>query len=155
MFGPHTETEWAIEGRRLVPLLPREPPKTVYSIIADQAATLIASENSRLGDPSETANKASDIPLLPEPSSPEPAKTQVRSASPSGVLVLPSGTAIQMKREAEEEGNIIKKRQKSISQETPVLLQQQQQPQHIQLPQQQPQQQQVISPASPPSSKVK
>ena len=59
LFGPHTETEWAIEGRRLVPLLPREPPKTVYSIIADQAANLIAFENSRLGDPAETANKGS------------------------------------------------------------------------------------------------
>lgn len=59
LFGPHTATEWAIEGRRLVPLLPRDPPKTVYSIIADQASSLIATENSRLGAPSETANKAS------------------------------------------------------------------------------------------------
>lgn len=42
-----------------MPLLPREPPKTILSIVADQAASLIASENSRLGEPSETANKGS------------------------------------------------------------------------------------------------
>ena len=133
LFGPHTGTEWAIEGRRLVPLLPREPPKTVYSMIADQAANLVASENSRLGEPSETANKASEIPLLLEPSSPEPTKTQARSMSPSGVLVLPSGTAIQMKRVSEDEDSL-RKRRRSVSQETPS--------------------QQVVGPGSPPSSKV-
>lgn len=58
LFGPHTATEWAIEGRRLIPLLPREPPKTIYSMVADQAASLIATENSRLPSPTETANKA-------------------------------------------------------------------------------------------------
>ncbi|KAK6623292.1 hypothetical protein RUM43_009144 [Polyplax serrata] len=115
LFGPHTAIEWAIEGRRLVPLLPREPPKTIYSIIADQAASHLVSENSRLGAPSETANKANEFPMLQEPSSPEPAKTQPSPLSPSGVLVLPCGTAIQMKRELDEDDIVRKKRKTSIT----------------------------------------
>lgn len=49
-----------------------------------------------------------EFPFAVEPASPEPSKT--RSASPSGVLVFPSGTAIQMKREVEDEDGERKKR---------------------------------------------
>lgn len=52
-----------------------------------------------------------------EPSSPEPAKTQSSDSSSSGVLVLPCGTAFQMKRESEEDESLRKKRRSSISQD--------------------------------------
>ena len=73
-----------------------------------------------------------EYPLLQEPSSPEPAKTQSSAMSPSGVLVLPCGTAIQMKRELEEEEYLRKKRKSSLSSEINSKT--------------------SISPASPPSS---
>jgi len=52
----------------------------------------------------------SDFPIGVEAASPEPTRTQTRSGSPSGVIVFPSGTAIQMKREVEEDVDDRKKR---------------------------------------------
>lgn len=57
LSGPNTCTEWAIEGRRLVPLMPRLVPQTVYTAIADTAAHAQAAKNATLPSPQETGQK--------------------------------------------------------------------------------------------------
>ncbi|XP_030753533.1 BRCA2-interacting transcriptional repressor EMSY-like [Sitophilus oryzae] len=49
--------DWALEGRRLVPLLPRVPPQTPYSIIADEASDTAVQYNSQLPLPANTERK--------------------------------------------------------------------------------------------------
>ena len=57
LAGSNTSAEWAIEGRRLVPLLPRLVPQTVFTIAANQAATMAQTHNMTLPSPSETSRK--------------------------------------------------------------------------------------------------
>lgn len=110
----------------MIPLLPRPKENTVFSVIADECADYVSTDRDI--HLSEDAYKAAgtfysstdyrlnflvfleEFPFSLEPSSPEPSKTQTRSASPSGVLVFPSGTAVQMKREASEDEGERKKR---------------------------------------------
>jgi len=47
MEGPNTATDWAIEGRRLVPLLPRLVPHTAFTALADQVANIAAVEKAK------------------------------------------------------------------------------------------------------------
>ena len=48
MNGPGTSTEWAIEGRRLVSLMPRLVPQTVFTAKASAAANLAVEKNKQL-----------------------------------------------------------------------------------------------------------
>ncbi len=48
MHGPGTETEWSIEGRRLVSLTPRLVPQTAFTAKASHSANAVAGENSKL-----------------------------------------------------------------------------------------------------------
>jgi hypothetical protein len=48
MGGSNTGTEWAIEGRRLVPLLPRLVPQTAFTAIADKVANMVMTEGAKL-----------------------------------------------------------------------------------------------------------
>ena len=50
-------SEWLIEGRRLVPLLPRLVPQTVFTQTANQAAKEAAEKNLHLINPALTGNK--------------------------------------------------------------------------------------------------
>ncbi|XP_076052935.1 uncharacterized protein LOC143032307 isoform X2 [Oratosquilla oratoria] len=63
LCGPNTEVEWAIEGRRLVPLMPRVPPQTAYTAIATRMAQLYHGINSTMPPPAATAmfGKMDDI----------------------------------------------------------------------------------------------
>ena len=61
--GPNNATEWAIEGRRLVPLLPRLLPQTIYSGLADSAACSAAAFNARLPPPGDGGNKEGEKSL--------------------------------------------------------------------------------------------
>lgn len=57
MTGDDTTDEWAQEGRRLVPLMPRMVPQTAYSVIADEEANKASIENEKLPPPSSTERK--------------------------------------------------------------------------------------------------
>ena len=57
LAGSNTGGEWAIEGRRLVPLLPRLVPQTVFTLTANQAASMAQVHNMTLPPPAETARK--------------------------------------------------------------------------------------------------
>lgn len=57
MTGDDTTDEWALEGRRLVPLMPRTVPQTAYSVIADDEANKASIENEKLPHPASTERK--------------------------------------------------------------------------------------------------
>uniref|UniRef100_UPI00358FCD2B BRCA2-interacting transcriptional repressor EMSY isoform X4 n=1 Tax=Myxine glutinosa TaxID=7769 RepID=UPI00358FCD2B len=109
MSGPNNATEWAIEGRRLVPLLPRLLPQTIYSGLADSAACSAAAFNARLPPPGDGENKevvvcysysgTSSTPSVAIPPTAGPAQSRSpRPASPaSSVVVLPSGSTVYVK----------------------------------------------------------
>ena len=48
MRGPATSTEWSIEGRRLVSLMPRLVPQTVFTAKATLTANKTTIENSAI-----------------------------------------------------------------------------------------------------------
>ncbi len=66
MSGPNSSSEWSIEGRRLVPLMPRLVPQTAFTVMANAMANATAHQNSSLLLPADTANKegTSDVTLL-------------------------------------------------------------------------------------------
>lgn len=55
----HTESleDWAQEGRRIVPLLPRPAPQTAYSAIADEVSEAAGQSNKLLPAPACTERK--------------------------------------------------------------------------------------------------
>lgn len=55
--GPNTSTEWAIEGRRLIPLMPRLVPQTAFTALANNVANIAAAENAKLPPPANTIKK--------------------------------------------------------------------------------------------------
>ncbi|XP_034237365.1 BRCA2-interacting transcriptional repressor EMSY isoform X2 [Thrips palmi] len=90
MSGTNSGTEWAIEGRRLVPLLPRLVPQTAFTAIADKVANMAMTEGAKLPLPTPPLKKRMTSPpideFLLEPNVPEASKTsQVSSGSPTTV----------------------------------------------------------------------
>lgn len=57
MSGPNSSSEWSVEGRRLVPLMPRLVPQTAFTVTANAVASATAHQNSALLPPAETGNK--------------------------------------------------------------------------------------------------
>uniref|UniRef100_A0A8C1GG45 BRCA2-interacting transcriptional repressor EMSY n=1 Tax=Cyprinus carpio TaxID=7962 RepID=A0A8C1GG45_CYPCA len=57
MSGPNSSSEWSIEGRRLVPLMPRLVPQTAFTVMANAMANATAHQNASLLLPADTANK--------------------------------------------------------------------------------------------------
>lgn len=57
MSGPNSSSEWSIEGRRLVPLMPRLVPQTAFTVTANAVANATAIQNASLLLPAETGNK--------------------------------------------------------------------------------------------------
>ncbi|KAG7279240.1 hypothetical protein CRUP_010856 [Coryphaenoides rupestris] len=57
MSGPNSASEWSIEGRRLVPLMPRLVPQTAFTVTANAVANATANQNASLLLPAETGNK--------------------------------------------------------------------------------------------------
>lgn len=57
MSGPNSSSEWSIEGRRLVPLMPRLVPQTAFTVTANAVASATANQNANLLLPAETGNK--------------------------------------------------------------------------------------------------
>lgn len=64
LSGPNTGMDWAIEGRRLVPLMPRLVPQTAFTALANTIANLAAAENAKLPPPENTAQSPGKIPYL-------------------------------------------------------------------------------------------
>ena len=57
MCGPSTDADWLIEGRRLIPLMPRLVPQTAFTVTANQAVNLQVEKNAALPNPAQTGNK--------------------------------------------------------------------------------------------------
>lgn len=58
--GPDTSTEWTIEGRRLIPLMPRLVPQTAFTATANAVASVQAARNAQLPPPSATGTRMAD-----------------------------------------------------------------------------------------------
>ncbi|XP_051767399.1 BRCA2-interacting transcriptional repressor EMSY isoform X1 [Ctenopharyngodon idella] len=137
MSGPNSSSEWSIEGRRLVPLMPRLVPQTAFTVTANAVANATAHQNASLLLPAETANKevvvcysytstSSTPPSASAPSSSAAAAVKSpRPASPaSNVVVLPSGSTVYVKSVScsDEDEKPRKRRRTNSSSSSPVLL---------------------------------
>ncbi|KAK7499219.1 hypothetical protein BaRGS_00009479 [Batillaria attramentaria] len=117
--GSSATPEWLIEGRRLVPLLPRLVPQTAFTQTANQMAKDAVEKNAQLINPAltgnrELANQASVTPsAVPSGSKPS------RPSSPtSNVVVLPSGTSIHIKgmlNQDEDDDQSTRRQRRSLS----------------------------------------
>ncbi|KAK2141441.1 hypothetical protein LSH36_1097g00005 [Paralvinella palmiformis] len=115
--GPDISSEWHIEGRRLVPIMPRLVPQTAFTMTADNIANQQAVKNLSMPAPAATGNK--DRSLTPKASinmTTPPSGRTIRAASPaasgSNVLVLPSGMSIHIK----EDGLVSSEKEASMKQ---------------------------------------
>ncbi|XP_073685851.1 BRCA2-interacting transcriptional repressor EMSY isoform X2 [Garra rufa] len=139
MSGPNSSSEWSIEGRRLVPLMPRLVPQTAFTVMANAVANATAHQNSSLQLPAETANKevvvcysytstTSTPPSASAPSSSSSAAATIKSPRPaspaSNVVVLPSGSTVYVKSVScsDEDEKPRKRRRTNSSSSSPVLL---------------------------------
>uniref|UniRef100_A0A3Q2CYC1 BRCA2-interacting transcriptional repressor EMSY n=1 Tax=Cyprinodon variegatus TaxID=28743 RepID=A0A3Q2CYC1_CYPVA len=115
MSGPNNSSEWSIEGRRLVPLMPRLVPQTAFTATANAVASATANQNASFLLPAETGNKevvvcysytstTSTATSATATSGPLGASVKSqRPASPSSnVVVLPSGSTVYVKSYGEE-----------------------------------------------------
>ncbi|XP_030837328.1 BRCA2-interacting transcriptional repressor EMSY-like [Strongylocentrotus purpuratus] len=81
--GENNSLEWSVEGRRLVPLMPRFIPQTAYTMTANQMANMAHAHNATLPDPEETARKDGDE-----------SRTSSDGSGESNYIVLPPGTIL-------------------------------------------------------------
>uniref|UniRef100_H2MJX0 BRCA2-interacting transcriptional repressor EMSY n=1 Tax=Oryzias latipes TaxID=8090 RepID=H2MJX0_ORYLA len=137
MSGPNSSSEWSIEGRRLVPLMPRLVPQTAFTATANAVASATANQNASLPLPAETGNKevvvcysytsttststsasASCGPIGATVKSPRPASPS------SNVVVLPSGSTVYVKSVScsDEDEKPSKRRRTNSSSSSPVML---------------------------------
>jgi hypothetical protein len=56
-------SEWLIEGRRLIPLMPRLVPQTAFTGLANNAATMQLEKNASMPTPGSTGCKAGEFSL--------------------------------------------------------------------------------------------
>ncbi|XP_060751433.1 BRCA2-interacting transcriptional repressor EMSY isoform X1 [Tachysurus vachellii] len=137
MSGPNSSSEWSIEGRRLVPLMPRLVPQTAFTVTANAVASATAHQNSSLLLPAETGNKEVVVcysytsttatpPSVTAPSGSVAATVKSpRPTSPaSNVVVLPSGSTVYVKSVScsDEDEKPRKRRRTNSSGSSPVLL---------------------------------
>ncbi|KAM9319791.1 BRCA2-interacting transcriptional repressor EMSY [Gastrophryne carolinensis] len=136
MSGPNSSSEWSIEGRRLVPLMPRLVPQTAFTATANAVANAAGQHNSSLPDPADTANKevvvcysytstTSTPTSTPVPSGSVATVKSPRPASPaSNVVVLPSGSTVYVKSVncSDDDEKPRKRRRTNSSSSSPVVL---------------------------------
>ncbi|KAM3837435.1 BRCA2-interacting transcriptional repressor EMSY isoform 2-T2 [Vipera latastei] len=136
MSGPNSSSEWSIEGRRLVPLMPRLVPQTAFTVTANAVANAALQHNASLPSPAETGSKevvvcysytttTSTPTSTPVPSGSIATVKSPRPASPaSNVVVLPSGSAVYVKSVScsDEDEKPRKRRRTNSSSSSPVLL---------------------------------
>ncbi|XP_026545647.1 BRCA2-interacting transcriptional repressor EMSY [Notechis scutatus] len=138
MSGPNSSSEWSIEGRRLVPLMPRLVPQTAFTVTANAVANAALQHNASLPSPAETGSKEGEVVVCysyttttstptstPVPSGSVATVKSPRPASPaSNVVVLPSGSAVYVKSVScsDEDEKPRKRRRTNSSSSSPVLL---------------------------------
>ncbi|XP_041088560.1 BRCA2-interacting transcriptional repressor EMSY isoform X2 [Polyodon spathula] len=136
MSGPNSSSEWSIEGRRLVPLMPRLVPQTAFTVTANAVASTTAQHNTSLLLPAETGNKEVVVCYSYTSTTSTPATATVpsgsaapvkspRPASPaSNVVVLPSGSTVYVKSVScsDEDEKPRKRRRTNSSSSSPVVL---------------------------------
>ncbi|XP_075054667.1 BRCA2-interacting transcriptional repressor EMSY isoform X3 [Mixophyes fleayi] len=136
MSGPNSSSEWSIEGRRLVPLMPRLVPQTAFTATANAVANSAGQHNSSLPDPAETGNKevvvcysytstTSTPTSTPVPSGSVATVKSPRPASPaSNVVVLPSGSTVYVKSVncSDDDEKPRKRRRTNSNSSSPVVL---------------------------------
>nr|XP_056714244.1 BRCA2-interacting transcriptional repressor EMSY isoform X2 [Euleptes europaea] len=138
MSGPNSSSEWSIEGRRLVPLMPRLVPQTAFTVTANAVANAALQHNAALPSPAETGSKESEVVVCysytsttstptstPVPSGSIATVKSPRPASPaSNVVVLPSGSAVYVKSVScsDDDEKPRKRRRTNSSSSSPVLL---------------------------------
>ncbi|KAF0314298.1 BRCA2-interacting transcriptional repressor EMSY [Amphibalanus amphitrite] len=120
LAGAGTRTDWAVEGRRVVPVLPRGRPITAYTAVADASRARAERLAGRLPPPGDTRSYE-PAPAPAVPSGPPPAAAaatpHLRPPSPTpGVIRLPSGMSIQLEDELQGRGR--KRRRSSSSSDT-------------------------------------
>lgn len=120
--GPNTASDWLIEGRRLIPLMPRLVPQTAFTATANQVANAQAEKNACMPSPSQTGNKDLTLssPTTPINGGGGGQSKSTRPTSPnSNVVVLPSGMSIHIKGglNTEDEEEPPRKRRRSQSTE--------------------------------------
>ncbi|KAM8897297.1 BRCA2-interacting transcriptional repressor EMSY isoform 3-T3 [Spinachia spinachia] len=137
MSGPNSSSEWSIEGRRLVPLMPRLVPQTAFTVTANAVASATANQNASLLLPAETGNK--EVVVCYSYTSTTGTSTSAaamsgtigaavkspRPASPSSnVVVLPSGSTVYVKSVScsDEDEKPRKRRRTNSSSSSPVML---------------------------------
>uniref|UniRef100_A0A667XQX9 BRCA2-interacting transcriptional repressor EMSY n=1 Tax=Myripristis murdjan TaxID=586833 RepID=A0A667XQX9_9TELE len=137
MSGPNSASEWSIEGRRLVPLMPRLVPQTAFTVTANAVANATASQNASLLLPAETGNK--EVVVCYSYTSTTCTSTSatatsgtigatVKSPRPpspvSNVVVLPSGSTVYVKSVScsDEDEKPRKRRRTNSSSSSPVVL---------------------------------
>ncbi|XP_045149033.1 BRCA2-interacting transcriptional repressor EMSY isoform X2 [Echinops telfairi] len=135
MSGPNSSSEWSIEGRRLVPLMPRLVPQTAFTVTANAVANAAIQHNASLPVPAETGSKevvcysytstTSTPTSTPVPSGSIATVKSPRPASPaSNVVVLPSGSTVYVKSVScsDEDEKPRKRRRTNSSSSPPVVL---------------------------------
>ncbi|XP_054610842.1 BRCA2-interacting transcriptional repressor EMSY [Dunckerocampus dactyliophorus] len=137
MAGPNSSSEWAIEGRRLVPLMPRLVPQTAFTVTANAVASATANQNASLLLPAETGNKEvvvcysyTSTTCTSTSSTATSGAMGVASKSPrppspsSSVVVLPSGSTVYVKSVScsDEDEKPRKRRRTNSSSSSPVML---------------------------------
>lgn len=137
MSGPNSSSEWSIEGRRLVPLMPRLVPQTAFTVSANAVASATANQNASLLLPAETGNKEVVVcysytsTTCTSTSATAPGGTigaAVKSPRPpspsSNVVVLPSGSTVYVKSVScsDEDEKPRKRRRTNSSSSPPVML---------------------------------
>ncbi|XP_017284678.1 BRCA2-interacting transcriptional repressor EMSY isoform X2 [Kryptolebias marmoratus] len=137
MSGPNSSSEWSIEGRRLVPLMPRLVPQTAFTATANAVASVTANQNASLLLPAETGNK--EVVVCYSYTSTTSTSTSAtasgglvgatvkspRPASPSSnVVVLPSGSTVYVKSVScsDDDEKPRKRRRTNSSSSSPVML---------------------------------
>ncbi|KAG8429960.1 hypothetical protein GDO86_018759, partial [Hymenochirus boettgeri] len=136
MSGPNSSSEWSIEGRRLVPLMPRLVPQTAFTATANAIANSAGQHNASLPDPAETGNKevvvcysytstTSTPTSTPVPSGSVATVKSPRPASPaSNVVVLPSGSTVYVKSVncSDDDEKPRKRRRTNSNSSSPIVL---------------------------------
>ncbi|CAH1284452.1 unnamed protein product [Diabrotica balteata] len=91
--------DWAKEGQRLVPLLTREAPQTLYSLVANDASESASQCNKLLPPPASTERKRPVVSPVTALATPETSKTipfmkQEENVSKKRKLMVPENTNI-------------------------------------------------------------
>uniref|UniRef100_A0A8C9L994 EMSY transcriptional repressor, BRCA2 interacting n=1 Tax=Pavo cristatus TaxID=9049 RepID=A0A8C9L994_PAVCR len=132
MSGPNSSSEWSIEGRRLVPLMPRLVPQTAFTVTANAVANAAVQHNASLPVPAETGNKEVVVCYSYTSTTSTPTSTLVPSISVATVkspgltssasnIVLLSGSTVCVSCSDDDE-KPRKRRRTNSSSSSPVLL---------------------------------